>query len=138
MILIGPAPENTDFEQITHIRYVDSASELATYYAGAMALFNPSMEESFGMVTAEALACGTPVIVFDSTASPELVGEKCGYVVNPHDLDAVVGCLEEIRENGKDFYTCFCRKRAETLFSREANCEEYRKLYCELAKGTEV
>ena len=47
--------------------------KLVEYYSAADVFFNPSLEETFGLVTAEAMACGTPAVVMDSTACPELI-----------------------------------------------------------------
>ena len=65
--------------------------ELAEAYAAADLLLNLSHEETFGLVTLESLACGTPVLVYDVTACPEplmpCTGESaqavCGVVVDP-------------------------------------------------------
>lgn len=63
-------------------------NELVKLYTAADVFYNPSVEETFGLVTAEALACGTPVVVYNATACPELVcDETCGEVI-PVDASA--------------------------------------------------
>ena len=57
--------------------------ELIELYSAADVFFNPSVEETFGLVTAEAMACGTPVIVLNSTASPELIKKEKSGVISP-------------------------------------------------------
>jgi len=52
---------------------------LATLYSAADVVLSPSMGEGFGICVIEAQACGTPVIVSDWTAQPELVGD--GWLV---------------------------------------------------------
>ena len=44
------------------------------------------MEETFGLTTVEAMSCGTPVVVYDSTASPELVTIETGFLGELHDI----------------------------------------------------
>lgn len=45
--------------------------ELAEHYSMADVFLNPSVQETFGKVSAEALACGTPIIANNATANPE-------------------------------------------------------------------
>lgn len=56
--------------------------ELAQIYSSADVFVNPSSEETFSLVTAEALACGTPVIVRAGSAVAELVRDGCGMVLD--------------------------------------------------------
>lgn len=76
-------------ENVIPISRTNSTVELAQIYSAADVFFNASTEETFGLPTVEAMACGTPVIVYDSTAVPEVVTARTGYVVRPHDLEAV-------------------------------------------------
>lgn len=61
--------------------------ELPFWYNSAEAFFYPSVFEGFGLPVLEAMACGTPVVVSDSTSLPEIVGES-GLRVPPYDEDA--------------------------------------------------
>jgi len=56
-------------------------TELAGIYSSADYFINPSLEETMGLVTVESIACGTPAIVSNSTAVPEMVNESCGLIV---------------------------------------------------------
>lgn len=56
--------------------------ELASIYPSADLFLFPSLTETFGNVTLEALACGTPVLAFDSAAASELLQpERNGWLV---------------------------------------------------------
>lgn len=114
---------------ITGIRRTESVSELAEIYSASDVYFNPSLEETFGLTTVESLSCGTPVIVYNATASPELLSENTGYVVDVHDLKAVFHAVEEIRVNGKAYYGHICREYALKFFSKEESCVRYLELY---------
>lgn len=59
-----------------------SDEQLAALMAGADAFCLPSLYEGFGLTALEAMACGTPVVVSDRGALPEVVGEA-GVVVEP-------------------------------------------------------
>lgn len=59
----------------------NSTRELAELYTMADVFVNPSVEETFGMTTIEALACGTPAIVYKGTACEEIVSHAGGVAI---------------------------------------------------------
>ena len=63
-------------KNIICIRRTENTEELVKIYSISDVLFNPSIQETFSMVTLEALACGIPCIVMASTATPELIKSK--------------------------------------------------------------
>jgi len=68
--------------------------ELATELRGADCLVLPSRNDSFGMVVAEALACGTPVIVSEMVGAKDLVEEGVsGWIVPTEDADALAASM---------------------------------------------
>lgn len=69
-------------------------AEVAVLMAGAAAFCLPSLMEGFGMAVAEAMACGTPVVVSDRGSLPEVVGEA-GIVVPPH-AEAIEAALSDV------------------------------------------
>jgi len=60
-------------------------SDLPKYYNAADLFVFPSFYEGFGLPPLEAMACGCPVIVADTTSLPEVVGDA-GILVNPDDI----------------------------------------------------
>lgn len=60
------------------IRRTENLEELANLYTAADVLYNPSKEETFSLVTIEAMACGTPVIAYDNSAIKELINKENG------------------------------------------------------------
>lgn len=83
---------------ILGIRATDSIEELAAWYTAAYVFVNPSVEETFGLVTVEAMACGTPVIVFNRTAVPEVVRDDCGVVCAENTAEAIKQELDRFKE----------------------------------------
>ncbi len=106
-----------------------SLDRLAALYSMADVFFQPSLEETFGKVSAEALSAGTPVVCFRSTANPELVAEGCGAVVEPGDNEGLLAALRHILARGKTAYTAACRAFATASFEKEANLGEYLALF---------
>jgi len=89
---------------IIKIERTENQEELAQLYSNAAVFLNPSKEETFSLVTIEAIACGTPVIALDSSAVKELINEKTGIVLhNPVTAD-YISAIETIvnREYDKE------------------------------------
>lgn len=107
----------------------ESIEELALAYSMADVLFQPSLEESFGLTVAEAMACGTPVVCFRSTANPELVCDEVGKVADGFTIDAAWASLREVMAKGKAACTDACRARVLELFEKEKNTGAYYALY---------
>jgi glycosyltransferase involved in cell wall biosynthesis len=68
-------------------------AELPGLYAGALAFVLPSLYEGFGLTALEAMASGTPVVVSDRGALPEVVGDA-GIYVDPTDPVAIADAVE--------------------------------------------
>jgi glycosyltransferase involved in cell wall biosynthesis len=84
----------------------------------------------------EALACGLPVLAFDTGALPELVTGDAGRVVpyggdpwklEPPDIDALANGALEILQGGNSFRSA-SRRRAESAFSLDKMVDEYLRI----------
>ncbi|KAF5050117.1 Glycosyl transferases group 1 [anaerobic digester metagenome] len=116
------------------IERTENISHLVELYSLADIVLNLSFEETFGLTTIEGFACGTPGIVYNCTASPELMSSKTGFVVEQSDLMGVRRAMDEIKKNGKGYYTHLCREKAVNQFDKSLRYDEYIKLYDELLK----
>ena len=58
-------------DNIIGITRTENVQELVKWYSAAEVLFNPTLEDNYPTVNLEAIACGTPVITFDTGGSPE-------------------------------------------------------------------
>ena len=59
----------------------------------------PSTAEAFGLMAVEAMACGTPVIVFEGTALPKTIHAPLGGLAVPPDADALASAIRELLTN---------------------------------------
>ncbi len=70
------------------IEKTNDTKELAEIYSAADVFVNPTYEDNYPTVNLEAIACGTPVITYNTGGSPESA-EEYGVVVPQGDLEAV-------------------------------------------------
>lgn len=109
-----------------------SISALRHWYNRATVFLNPSKSESFGLVTAEALACGTPAVVYNTTACPELVDDKTGRVAVKGDFTGMLYAARELAQLDSEAIQTACRKRAELHFDKQKQTGKYIQLYKQL------
>jgi len=82
-----------------HIGFVPN-SELYKYYSQGSIFVLPSLEESFGRVIIEAMACGLPAIVTTNTAAGDVVRENVdGFVIPIRDVNALKEKILYLYEN---------------------------------------
>lgn len=75
-----------------------SQEELKMYYQNAKLFIFPSFHESFGFPPLEAMACGTPVIVSNVTALPEVCGDAALYV-DPNSKEDIAEKIQLLFSN---------------------------------------
>lgn len=108
---------------------------LAKYYSLANVLLLTSSRETFSMVSAESLACGTPVIGFDSGAPKEIVLPGYGEFVPYGNLEALESLLLGVK-NGKVKLRSKdeCRQFARSRYSKHGMVQAYLSIYQQLIK----
>ena len=132
VILIGLSKKQIKSlpENIIGLERTSSAEELAEYYSMADVFVNATLEDNFPTTNLEALACGTPVITFNTGGSPESVDESCGQVVPKGDTEALIKAIRQEREAPRQSESCL--KRAER-YEKYDRFQEYVELYHRLA-----
>lgn len=131
LVLVGLSEKQIEClpEGIIGIRRTQNVQELVRFYSLADIVLNLSYQETFGLTTVEGFACGTPSIVYNKTASPELINKSCGKIVEAGNMAQLLSAIDEVLSNGKAHYTVACRRRAETLFNKNDRYKDYIKLY---------
>ena len=114
---------------IIGIKRTANINELAQIYSAADVFVNPTIEDNFPTVNLEALACGTPVITFDTGGSPEAVDDNCGYVAEIGNLSDVKKFIDIVRGNGRNYYSEKCVRRVRDNFENNDIFIEYIGLY---------
>lgn len=106
------------------ISYVTNQEELCEYYSLGDLFCFPSLSETIPSTCLEALACGTPLLVFNISGMPYIADDTCSYIVEPRNVDQMVEVIEKVplKDSNK---IDICRGYAE---SRYDNQEYYEKL----------
>jgi glycosyltransferase involved in cell wall biosynthesis len=103
-----------------------SHRKLADLVGGARAfLCTPLWDEPYGLVVAEALACGVPVAAFARGAIPEIIDATCGVLAVPDDVDSLArSALATLSLDRRA-----CRTRAEAVCDARRMIDAYEALY---------
>ena len=114
-------------DNVLTIHRTNNQRELAEIYSAADLLVNPTREDTYPTVNMEAIACGTPVVTFDTGGSPEIVDQLTGVVVPCDDIDGLVKEIERICIE-KPFSREDCVHKA-SAFNKKNKYKEYINLY---------
>lgn len=143
IILVGLTKEQIGAmpEGIIGIERTNNVEELSALYTMTDVFVNPTMQDSFGLTSVEALACGSPSITYRSGGSPETIDEKTGLVVERGNADelakAVVTIEQSLKSCTSDRYGKeVCRKRAVDHFNKYERYQDYIDLYNSLINRT--
>ena len=129
IVLVGNMGRHILPKNIISIPQTTSVRDLSLWYSLADVFVNPSREETFGKVTAEAMSCGTPVVVYDSTASPEIVGKGCGEIVVSGNIDGLLAAIAVIKDKGKSYYAHYCTSWVKKYFDKKSRTDDYINVY---------
>lgn len=111
---------------IKSIHQTQNQEEMISIYNKSDVFVNPTREENFPTVNIEALACGLPVITFNTGGSPEIPDETCGVVVPKNDINALVDAIQTMKLH--PIPREVCRQRA-MKFDKTEKFKEYIDLY---------
>jgi putative colanic acid biosynthesis glycosyltransferase len=131
IVLVGVTDEQKNAlpENVTGIQRTEDLHDLACLYSAASVFVNPTYADNFPTTNLEALACGTPVITYNTGGSPEAVDENTGLVVDKGDIANLSKGISRISAAGKTTYRINCRKRAVELYDKNRSIEQYAAIY---------
>jgi putative colanic acid biosynthesis glycosyltransferase len=115
---------------ILGIPRTESIEELVMWYSAADVFVNPTYQDNFPTTNIEALACGTPVITYNTGGSPEAIDLHTGEIVPKGDTMALKAaiidwCTTKDRDDTREI----CRERAVQLFNKDNRYSDYLHLY---------
>lgn len=115
-------------QSIISIHRTQNQKELAEIYSAADVFAMPTREENYPTVNMEAIACGTPVVTFDTGGSPEMLDDKTGIVVEVNNIEVTEKAIKDICEkkrcNDEDYIVAYSKK-----FNMQKKFTDYIELY---------
>lgn len=138
IVVLGKS-EPEDFTSLPYpvraLGMIRDADEMARAYAAADVFVIPSLEDNLPNTVMESLACGTPVVGFDTGGIPEMTRHlQEGFIAPQGDAQGLANGIYEVL-NGKkppEEYRKAARKKVETHYSNEIVAARYMALYREV------
>ena len=121
-------------KKIQYLYRTSNQTELAEYYSMANVYVNPTYEDNFPTTNIEALACGTPVITYNTGGSPEAINDQTGIVVEKGNISLLCDSIIRLCNEDRDLIRKQCLLRAEGEFDMNKRFKEYLNLYVNLLK----
>ncbi|HEU0080908.1 MAG TPA: glycosyltransferase [Candidatus Paceibacterota bacterium] len=138
-VAIGHDLVRTTNENFKALPRTEDRAELAQYLCAADVFLHPTPEDSFGLISAEAMACGVPIVAYGIDALPEVVAhKKTGYVARYEDVrDAIAGIDYVLGLSPADYQAMSMAARARIVetFSEERMYRQYLDLYRSLIES---
>jgi glycosyltransferase involved in cell wall biosynthesis len=143
LVLAGPISDERYFGAdvvphldgtITYAGHLDSAELVRLVGTSAAALVTPMWDEPYGLVVAEALSCGTPVVAFARGGIPEILDERCGRLVPGGDVAGMAAAIAEAVSLPRDRV----RARALATCSAATMLAGYLRTYSNIIGGQET
>lgn len=109
-----------------------SMEKLYSLYHYAICFVYPSLYEGFGLPTLEAMACGCPTLISDTSCFPEIGGDVSFYFHTDNNGKSNISeQLESIYDMGQEERDTICSKGIEraNTFSWENTAKQYAKVY---------
>ena len=133
LIVVGKLTSKISFsKRIIHIERTKSTDDLAVLYSASKVFVNTTYEDNFPTTNLEALACGLPIITYDTGGSPEAVINGCGRIVEKGNIAHLKRAVTSIvSENIKPE---LIRSRAEIVFNKDKVFERYIDYYKQINK----
>ena len=82
---------------IIGITRTENIEELVKWYSATDIFFNPTLEDNYPTTNLEAIACGTPVLTFETGGSPESALLIENSIISKNDLGSFIKYLQSVK-----------------------------------------
>lgn len=115
-------------KNIIAIKRTENQIELAKLYTLADVFFNPTYEDNYPTTNLESIACGTPIVCYNTGGCPEqILNNHCGYIIKQGDYKQVIKLIDDNKI-----------KKISEIFNENLGVEnmknEYIKLYKDIVR----
>lgn len=114
-------------QNIVYYGSTNNQSELISLYQRADVFVNPTLADNFPTTNIESLACGTPVVTFNTGGCGEAIDDRSGIVVEKGDNHALLNAVKCVISNTDIFSAENCMKRS--LRFSLSQYDKYTQLY---------
>ena len=124
-----------------HLGQISSDTLLSVFYSLADLFVIPSRQDNLPNTVLESMACGTPVVGFDTGGIPDMVRPgKTGWLAEVENTRALRSAITEglSKDAKQNRMGTQCRKVVETEYTLEIQAERYRELYEQMIGNTTV
>jgi alpha-1,6-mannosyltransferase len=136
LLVVGDGPERKKIERygvkqsgVIYLGHVDSPGDLARVYASSDVFIMPGRNETFGMATIEALACGLPVVGVAAGGTRTLITSEVGMLARPGDPADLAGKILSVACWDYRSLSERCHSFAATNYSWEKVLVRYFEVY---------
>ena len=131
----NPSITNSDFK-IHYLGHINDENSIVDIYNSADILVAPSLQEAFGLIAAESMACGTPVVASNNTGLADIVDHKVnGYLVNPNDIVGLQAGIEWVlKSKNYNQLSQNARNKVMSEFDSKIVSKKYIELYEDILK----
>ena len=137
IVLIGLSQKQIDIlpDGILGIRRTENVEALVEWYTKASVFVNPTYVDNFPTTNIEALACGTPVITYNTGGSPEAVDPETGAVVDKGNVAGIVEAIKSLGLKDQHELSRKCVERAQKRFDKKHRYLDYLDIFEKLIKN---
>jgi glycosyltransferase involved in cell wall biosynthesis len=138
IVLVGISGKDKNAlpDGITGIARTENIQELGELYSASNVFVNPTYVDNFPTTNIESLACGTPVVTYNTGGSPEAIDKGTGIVVDKGDIKTLATAIHQLVDLGKENYILKCRDRAERSYNKDDRFNDYLRTYIEMLDKT--
>jgi len=127
VVIVGGLRSKKGFEKCEIVERTNNFEELVKLYTRSHIFANPTLEDNFPTVNIEALACGTPVVTYNTGGSPEMIDKKTGIIIEKYDYMHFAEVINSLYERYVFKVEDCIEKSKEYTSEKMKNC--YYKLY---------
>ena len=135
MVGVSPKQKKNLPKGIIGVCRTENVFQLAELYSMADVFLNPTYQDTLPTVSIEALACGTPVIGYDTGGSADIIDETVGILIERGNKEQLLHSIQQLKTDGKQYYQTKCREKALSKFDNLKCYQNYLDLYNDLLKS---